>query len=424
VGLQRYGSPLPVPRLVHRERHRDLAGVPSGKPTTRQFYPTGTDGGEMMLLPTTEGGGHCSAVVRVLPNATDILFSQVSWAGFEDMLRVFKRYDLAYSVDGSGPAGALPGRQVVFSSFPGGLFSGDDFYTLQPSNLAMLETTIGNGNQTLYELYVKPTTVLEWARNVLANRLATDGPSWAAVYSRYNSGTYNNENFVLDFKLFTPGAPLADNLLWVIDQAPGFINASDYTSWLRTDGYFASYNIASAPFIYNITGGAAAEAQYGPWFSWHDTARANIFRRDAPNVVDEAGFRRLVRYNDFQHDPLSTQGCTGNPPSSAENAIAARDDLNPASGVYPIGALGHRDHAAIDAKYTSYSHMTAPGGMVAVAVSGPTWDQQPVFAWSTTTPDIAALPHEGQPDSWAMPWVTLKWSDDTSAGPVDAQPLA
>lgn len=73
---------------------------------------------------------------------------------------------------------------------------------------------------------------------------------------------------------------------------------------------------------------SAPLCRYGPWFSWNNTARANIFRRDAPNVVDQAGFQRLIRYNDFQNDPLSTQACEGrNPPSSAENAIAARDDL-------------------------------------------------------------------------------------------------
>jgi hypothetical protein len=74
-----------------------------------------------------------------------------------------------------------------------------------------------------------------------------------------------------------------------------------------------------------------------------------IFRRDSGGVADEAAFRRLVRYNDYTHDPISRQGCSGNPPFSAENAVAARDDLNPANGNYTISALGHRDHAAIDA---------------------------------------------------------------------------
>lgn len=58
-----------------------------------------------------------------------------------------------------------------------------------------------------------------------------------------------------------------------------------------------------------------------------------------------------MRYNDYQHDPLSVCDC--NPPYSAENAIAARCDLNPANGLYPFPALGHRQHGATDAKITS-----------------------------------------------------------------------
>lgn len=83
---------------------------------------------------------------------------------------------------------------------------------------------------------------------------------------------------------------------------------------------------------------------------------------------------------------------------------------NPAGGNYSIGALGHRDHAAIDAKATSYALQMAPGGMTALIQAGPTYDQQPAFVWSTTSPDIAALPHAGQPDSWTMPWLNLQFT--------------
>ena len=66
-----------------------------------------------------------------------------------------------------------------------------------------------------------------------------------------------------------------------------------------------------------------------------------------PGCVNAESFT-LFRYNDFQHDPLSRCNCT--PPYSAENAISARSDLNPADGKYPFGALGHRQHGGIDAK--------------------------------------------------------------------------
>ena len=46
--------------------------------------------------------------------------------------------------------------------------------------------------------------------------------------------------------------------------------------------------------------------------------------KDIPSMI------KLMRYNNFKKDPLSKCDC--NPPYSAENAISARNDLNPKSG--------------------------------------------------------------------------------------------
>ena len=70
------------------------------------------------------------------------------------------------------------------------------------------------------------------------------------------------------------------------------------------------------------------------------------------SVIDIPSMIKLMRYNNFQKDPLSKCDCT--PPYSAENAISARNDLNPKSGTYPFGALGHRSHGGTDMKLTRY----------------------------------------------------------------------
>ena len=63
-------------------------------------------------------------------------------------------------------------------------------YVLSPNiGLAVLETTIGNNNQSLYTEYVTPESVLEFYRNVVANRLATNGSTCYQIFSAYNSGT-------------------------------------------------------------------------------------------------------------------------------------------------------------------------------------------------------------------------------------------
>ncbi len=51
-------------------------------------------------------------------------------------------------------------------------------------------------NSTELNKYVVPHSVNEWIRNIVANRLAYSGAEWVEIYSRYNSGTYNNQNMV------------------------------------------------------------------------------------------------------------------------------------------------------------------------------------------------------------------------------------
>ena len=126
--------------------------------------------------------------------------------------------------------------------------------------------------------------------------------------------------------------------------------------------------------------------------------------------------KRMMRYNNFQNDPLSTQNetcqhigwtnCT--PSQTSENTIACRDDLNPANGVYALSAFGQRNHAATDAKISAYSqfdNFTLPS----LGISGPTYDQQAPFVFSESP--YAHLIHEGIPDKMAFPWMIFSWDE-------------
>jgi hypothetical protein len=78
--------------------------------------------------------------------------------------------------------------------------------------------------------------------------------------------------------------------------------------------------------------------KFGDFYSYENAPRNKIFARDQGKVEDLDSMMKLMRYNDYQNDPLSRCNCT--PPYSAENAISARCDLNPANGTYPIKQLG------------------------------------------------------------------------------------
>ena len=182
------------------------------------------------------GSGSCSAMIKLLPGNAELFAAQDTWDNFSGMLRTYKKYTFYFE-----HAAAV---EQTFSSSPGVVGSGDDFYQLS-SQLVSMETTIGNNNQTLVELYIQPESVLEWRRSIVANRLAHSGSEWADVFSRHNSGTYNNQWMIVDYSRFVPGAEhLADDLLWVVEQIPGFVRSKDCTDTLRQQSYWASYKYA------------------------------------------------------------------------------------------------------------------------------------------------------------------------------------
>ena len=96
------------------------------------------------------------------------------------------------------------------------------------------------------------------------------------------------------------------------------------TNMLRdpTKRHVPGYNLPMHPFVYNISGvealreqvgggwtvvcvmykkphdlhcGVSLLLQYGDWFSYNKTARAQIFDRDVGKIVDEASFQKLMR---------------------------------------------------------------------------------------------------------------------------------
>lgn len=158
--------------------------------------------------------GSCSALIKVLPETSDIFTSHVTWNGFESMIRILKKYNFEYRQTASSDSPLVSGHSMSFSSYPGLLYSGDDF-TVISSGLVSMETTIGNNskhyflrltysNEVLSNLlvclpdlelfkYIKPTgQVLEGVRSMVANRLASNG-----MYSHFVFLSVEGNNLML-----------------------------------------------------------------------------------------------------------------------------------------------------------------------------------------------------------------------------------
>lgn len=353
---------------------------------------------------TLHGEGHCSILVKPLGYVqapTDIIFGHTTWSPYTLMgPRVMKLYDFAFR-QSSSSSNVVPGQTIAFTSYPAVLYSFDDWYTIS-SGLTVSETTIINNNPDLWKA-VQPNSVLIWSRAMVANRLATTGQSWTEIAAIENSGTYNNAWHIVDWNVWSPGQPIPDGFLWQTEQMPGVMKPIDLSPVLRSQTYWASYNRVYDAELFNLTGQWQLVQEYGPHYTWDQTSRAQIFRRNQSMVVDMKSYQAMLRYNNFEQDSLSGQGCTSGY-HSASNAISERGDLSPATGC-AIG--GSENEGGIDCKVTSWSTL-AQGkhkNLRMLAQVGPTYDQQPVYRWSGSP--FHSYSHLGQPDEWAFPWVDV-----------------
>jgi hypothetical protein len=359
---------------------------------------------------------HCSALVKVLPN--DIYFSHVTWSAFNTMMRMYKTY-------------AFAGNFVTLSGYPGVIHSIDDWY-MTSSQLAVMETTNGVPNVTLFTTYVRNNqrSVSEFLRVMIANFLATSSSEWVSLFSTENSGTYNNQWMVLDMKQFTPGAPLPEGSFYVAEQLPGpqaypvGITSGDLTGHLNAEGYWASYNLPYFQNVYNVSGNLEQYIVNGTFFSYTNYSRAEIFRRNQSYVKDIASMQALMRYNDYKNDPFSViSDCIGalnntcNPNRSAMLAIASRGDLNPPGGILEYGPnymfLTRRNHVATDAKIAVWSEMvpnrTAGQTYASFVINGPsTYNGLPIFSWSSSPfANDESIVRLGLPDTYNFPFLKV-----------------
>ena len=209
---------------------------------------------------------HCSALVKVAPDLSELWTSHNTWTGFFTMLRVIKKITLPFNNPTPGaPKLEVPAEAVVFSGYFGTLASTDDFFVLS-SGLVVQETTNAVYNMTLLAT-ISPRSVLTWARSIVANRIAADGEAWTQIFRRHNSGTINNQWMVVDYNRFEPGKPLVAGTLWVLEQLPGFIEAADMTRTLAY-GYWPSYNRPYFESVRDRSGAKEMASRYGEDYSY------------------------------------------------------------------------------------------------------------------------------------------------------------
>uniref|UniRef100_A0A4X2KFB4 Phospholipase B-like n=2 Tax=Vombatus ursinus TaxID=29139 RepID=A0A4X2KFB4_VOMUR len=324
----------------------------------------------------TDDMGHCSVLIKVLPGFENIFFAHSSWFVYASTLRIYKHWDFFIKDP------MTKSSRHSFSSYPGFLESLDDFYLLS-SGLVMLQTTNTVFNYTLLK-HVVPESLLAWQRVRIANMMADGGKRWANIFSRYNSGTYNNQYMILDLKKVKLNDSLANETLFIVEQIPTLVEFTDQTDVLRK-GYWPSYNIPFHKRTYDLSGYPMMVQKFGLVYSYDLAPRAKIFRRDQGKVTNIESMKKIMRSNNYKKDPYSE----GDPCYT----VCCRGDLS-STEPEPAGCYD-----------TKVADVFLASQFTAYAISGPTVDDDlPVFRWKLFNQTV----HQGLPEAYNFDFVTMK----------------
>jgi len=372
--------------------------------------------------------GHCTAFVRLGKENSDLFVGHTTWDDYSKMTKMFKYYDFSLPY----PTAA---SKVAMSSYPGCVSSTDDWYMLS-SGLVVADTTLEILNPLLYDRipeFPSNAHIPTFMHVMIVNRMARTAPQWTVLFSEKNSGLFNAQWLVVDYNQFKADESLPDNAFWILEQVPGEIVKVDMSLYLRTNGYFASYNRPYFPEVREVTGHSAAEATYGPLFSWADNPRAQIFQSIGINVNDLKTMRSTMQRNHFP-----SEAAFKNPPGRAMDPSSAVVQLpdgtissKPVGRFADGGVVSNEPGHAIASRMDLEPVSSLPNGAIdskiinrclfknfqCQAISGPTHDTQKVFRWRDEDGKdlFPGWPHLGLPNVCNFGWVQMTPSRQINA---------
>ncbi len=348
--------------------------------------------------------GHCSALVKLVgvesssvdPSKWDLLVAHNTWTSYGEMLRIYKTFSFAHVRHSS-----FAFTQISMASYPGYLNSSDDWMTLVADDqvaMVVTETTNECISRKRLRNFVVPGSVTTQVRSLVASLTSPNGEAWAAAFTRENSGTYNNQWMVVDYRRFREiqqeDAPYnATNVLWVVEQAPGLVLAQDMTPELVSSSYWASYNRPYFSQIAKVSGYLVAAEKHGEWYDHKTCPRAVLFAELQPLVEDISSMEQVMSSNRFNASV---------PVTCPKDQIAGRYDLDPGFGINsaefflcgPPMAYGAIDLKLVDSAGAASNTVRMQ--------SGPLWGKDekksaPPFNW-----EGSQMNHWGQPEQWAF----------------------
>ena len=259
---------------------------------------------------------HCSAIIKLMENSngeSDIFLGHNTWTGYNELLRTLKK--VKYAFEGNDEVIGMKPIKMKYSSYPGILFSGDEFYTIG-KNLAITQTSLSIINAYQYKNAIIPETYIpEFMRIMTINFISKTGKEWVDNYINLykNNHIYEAQWIVIDYNnLKSPSG-----LMYIVEEVPKSVQFLDYTTELRKNSYYGSFNVpffrtphADIAGLYSFNQVDFYNKKYNP--------RQYILDKFQGRVKNLEDFKNLLMYNgyhikqaDFPDDPSYNDSSNG-----------------------------------------------------------------------------------------------------------------
>ncbi len=238
---------------------------------------------------------HCSAIVKLINenNEKNILFGHNTWTGFYELLRTYKSID--YAFEGDNQILGLKPIKMKYSSYPGILFSGDEYYTIE-NNLAITQTSLSTiFPERLINGLNKKEYIPEFMRIMTINFLSRTGKEWVKNFEKLYNGNhiYFASWIIVDYNKINSNK----NLIFIAEEVSENVMTIDYTKEFLKKGFYGSYNL---PFFkeHTVQTGISYfnvnldDKKYNP--------RGYLVKSLINEVNDIQSFQDLLTYNKYK----------------------------------------------------------------------------------------------------------------------------
>lgn len=275
--------------------------------------------------------GHCSALVKLTktkePNSDKIIYDLIgghnTWSAYCEMMRTLKYMEWAFEGDNIS-IGFVP-RTISYSSYPGVLFSGDDFYLLD-SKITILQTTLSALDKFAYkDLIDTEEYIPEFMRLMTTNFMSDSGEAWVHNYKNYTNHMYITQWLVLDYNQLDSlnQGNIPTNMVILLEEVPGHFKSLDITDKILKDSYFGSFNLVYFEEHKDVLG--LTKFKGVEFTSERLNPRFYILRQFQNKINNYKDFEHVIQYNGFKKFNVNIpKDPSFNNPT---NGISARGDL-------------------------------------------------------------------------------------------------